>query len=85
MVLTYQGISFAPLYSAACGGHTIEVDEKGYRYQAVACAYCQRHSNEPIRGHQTGLCQVGASGMAGSGASFREILQHYYPGTVIVR
>lgn len=31
-------------------------------------------------GHGVGLCQVGASGMARAGASFEEILTHYYTG-----
>lgn len=32
-------------------------------------------------GHGVGLCQLGAVGMAAAGASFREILVHYYPNT----
>ena len=32
-------------------------------------------------GHGVGLCQVGAYGMALRGASYREILRHYYVGT----
>jgi stage II sporulation protein D len=31
-------------------------------------------------GHGVGMCQVGAAGLAETGASFIEILQHYYPG-----
>ena len=31
-------------------------------------------------GHGVGLCQVGAFGMAQSGATFEQILQHYYHG-----
>jgi len=31
-------------------------------------------------GHGVGLCQVGAYGMAQAGASFEEILKHYYSG-----
>ncbi|HEX4823109.1 MAG TPA: SpoIID/LytB domain-containing protein [Candidatus Polarisedimenticolaceae bacterium] len=34
-------------------------------------------------GHGVGLCQVGAYGMALRGASYREILEHYYPGIAI--
>ena len=34
-------------------------------------------------GHGLGLCQAGAYGMAASGAGYREILAHYYPGTEI--
>jgi len=32
-------------------------------------------------GHGVGMCQSGAIGMAEAGASAREILAHYYPGT----
>jgi len=31
-------------------------------------------------GHGVGLCQLGASGMARAGASYEEILRHYYTG-----
>lgn len=34
-------------------------------------------------GHGMGLCQRGAEGMAEAGASFREILAHYFPKTEI--
>ncbi len=32
-------------------------------------------------GHGLGLCQIGAAGMARAGRGFRDILEHYYPGT----
>jgi stage II sporulation protein D (peptidoglycan lytic transglycosylase) len=34
-------------------------------------------------GHGVGLCQLGASGMARSGATFQEILKHYYTGVSV--
>jgi stage II sporulation protein D len=36
------------------------------------------------RGHGIGLCQSGSSAMAKAGASFREILDHYYPNTTLI-
>lgn len=36
-------------------------------------------------GHRVGLCQWGASGLGKSGATCLEILQHYYPGSKVVR
>jgi stage II sporulation protein D len=36
-------------------------------------------------GHGVGMCQVGAYGMALRGASYREILGHYYSGTAITK
>jgi hypothetical protein len=36
------------------------------------------------QGHGTGLCQSGAKSMAQQGATYRQILSHYYPNTMIV-
>ncbi len=36
-------------------------------------------------GHGLGLCQAGAYGMAAAGATYREILAHYYAGATIGR
>ncbi len=34
-------------------------------------------------GHGVGLCQIGAAVMGAKGYSYREILEHYFPGTVL--
>jgi SpoIID/LytB domain protein len=34
-------------------------------------------------GHGVGLCQTGSVGMAEAGRSYKQILQHYYPGSVL--
>ena len=34
-------------------------------------------------GHGVGLCQVGAFGMAKTGAGFEQILKHYYSGIAL--
>lgn len=34
-------------------------------------------------GHGVGLCQIGAAVMADKGYTYTEILQHYYPGTIL--
>lgn len=36
-------------------------------------------------GHRVGMSQYGADAMAVAGCSFREILAHYYPGTVLAK
>lgn len=36
-------------------------------------------------GHGVGLCQIGAAVMGASGYSYREILEHYFPGAALVR
>jgi peptidoglycan hydrolase-like amidase len=83
LVLAYLGRPFAAMYSAACGGQTrsLEAAEPDYTYRSVPCDFCRRNSPGLVQGHQLGLCQKGAAGMAASGAGFREILEHYYPGT----
>jgi stage II sporulation protein D len=35
-------------------------------------------------GHGIGLCETGAKSMAKDGATFREILNHYYPNTTVL-
>jgi SpoIID/LytB domain protein len=32
-------------------------------------------------GHGVGLCQIGAAVMASEGYTYRQILEHYYPGS----
>ncbi len=34
-------------------------------------------------GHGVGLCQIGAAVMAAEGYAYKEILEHYYPGTTL--
>ena len=34
-------------------------------------------------GHGVGLCQIGAANMARHGHGYAEILQHYYPGSIL--
>ena len=36
-------------------------------------------------GHGAGLCQWGAKILAERGASYREILSHYYPGSELLQ
>jgi peptidoglycan hydrolase-like amidase len=88
MLLEYAGKPLPAQYSAVCGGRTRSLEGEGepiagYPYFSVPCDYCRRHSPGVVQGHQLGLCQSGAAGMAASGATFRAILNHYYPGTVV--
>jgi stage II sporulation protein D len=36
-------------------------------------------------GHGLGMCQTGAYGMALEGATYQQILEHYYPGMTLQR
>jgi len=91
LVLAFRGAPIPAFYSASCGGRTRTLADAGlrgaggYPYFSVECAYCVRqHAAGDRNGHGVGLCQEGAAGMAAEhGASFAEILQHYYPGTTL--
>jgi stage II sporulation SpoD-like protein len=91
LVLTFRGAPIEAFYSASCGGRTRTLadaglqDAGGYPYFSVDCAFCvRRHASGDRNGHGVGLCQEGAAGMAAErGASFADILQHYYPGTTL--
>jgi peptidoglycan hydrolase-like amidase len=86
LVLAYLGKPFPAMYSASCGGQTrsLESEGPGYPYRSVSCDFCRRNNPGSVQGHQLGLCQKGAAGMAASGIGFREILEHYYPGTFLL-
>ena len=91
MVLGYRGATVATMFSASCGGRTRALANPApgeYPYFAVDCVYCRRGPRVRCSycdprgegaGHGYGLCQTGAKGMADAGASFREILRHYFP------
>lgn len=138
LVLAYEDLPFAAMYSSSCGGRTHSLEELGlpvraYPYFAVVCEYCRRHPQKWVSeiaqpdasrlaatessrlqlarklgwktvpsnsyssrregdsvllqgvgvGHGIGLCQRGAADMARHGASFQEILAHYYPNTTL--
>jgi peptidoglycan hydrolase-like amidase len=95
LVLAYRGAPIAALFSASCGGRTRALENPSadeYPYFAVDCVYCRRgprvhcsycDPHAEGAGHGFGLCQTGAKGMAATGATFREILQHYFPNTEV--
>jgi Stage II sporulation protein len=87
LVLAFRGAAVPAFYSADCGGRTLTLAEAGlqaedgYPYFSVACVH--RHPAGKRRGHGIGLCQEGAASLARGGASFAEILRHYYPATTL--
>jgi len=83
LALTYHGRVFIALYSANCGGHTRTAADagwqiEGYPYFAVECP-----AAGDVSGHRVGMCQVGAAEIARGKKSFRDILNHYYPATLV--
>ncbi|MBV9082450.1 MAG: hypothetical protein JOZ62_07245 [Acidobacteriaceae bacterium] len=83
-VLSQDGRPLIPLYSAACGGTTDAVIDRGQRYTSVNCEICRRNRTAR-RGHGWGLCQEGAVGLARLGWSWQAILHKYFPDATIER
>ena len=79
LVLQYEGRTMAALYSADCGGETRALESDGYPYFAVACPA----RTGAASGHRLGLCQTGSAAMAREGASFLDILRHYFPAAAV--
>ena len=59
----------------------------GLRSTAFTVAATQEKIAVTTRGygHRVGMSQYGADAMAASGCTYREILAHYYPGTVLTK
>jgi stage II sporulation protein D len=140
LVLAYDSLPFAAMYTRGCSGRThtpaeVHLPPSNYPYYSVECPHCRAHPfrwttrisgaadshlrslDEPARlnvvrrlgwtsvpsndftetkdgdssilsgvgqGHGIGLCQSGAKAMAQDGATFQQILAHYYPNTSLV-
>jgi peptidoglycan hydrolase-like amidase len=87
LVLAFRGAPISAFYSASCGGRTRTLADAGleaadgYPFFSVECL--GRHAAGARNGHGIGLCQQGAALAAQRGASFADILRHYYPGTTL--
>ena len=88
LVLAFRGAPVSAFYSASCGGRTRTLADAGleaadgYPFFSVECV--RRNAAGDRKGHGIGLCQEGAASLAAEhGASFPDILQHYYPGTTL--
>jgi hypothetical protein len=73
------------LYFACCDGNTKNSEDvwrNAFSYlRAVPCTL----KNQEQYGHGVGMCQRGAMQMARQGASYTDILRHYYTGISIER
>jgi hypothetical protein len=84
MVATYGGSIIRAYYFGHCDGHTRNSEDVWIQ----ALPYCRSVVCEcgftSMWGHGVGMCQEGAIAMARRGASFGDILRHYYSGVSIV-
>jgi len=85
LIATYKGEVIEAVYTARCSGRTKNSEDVWQETKPyLRSVECILKSGEP-KGHQVGLCQNGAEAMAQAGASFREILCHYYTNIDIQR
>lgn len=93
-ILTYQGNIAIPAYCSDTGGVSKDACKVwGGKYCRKEFAYLRggvedpegtSHNQAKIKAsHQVGMSNAGARKMAELGASYREILEHYFPGTEI--
>ena len=69
--IEYTGVKVRNLLNLRSADFTFTKNEIGIVFQTKGY------------GHGVGMSQYGANGMAKNGYNYEQILNHYYPGTVI--
>jgi peptidoglycan hydrolase-like amidase len=86
-VLRYQGALFKPAYFSSDDGRTRAPSEAGWKNFPAAEIFMSKPdpwcSGMTLRGHGVGMSGCGAEGQAQEGKTGEQILQYYYPGSVI--
>lgn len=84
LVLTYKNVlcNTAP-FSASNGGHIKSSKEVWGGDRAWLVSKADPYTTEARNGHCVGMSQAGAKRMAKTGYNYLDILQFYYPGTVV--
>ncbi|MFQ5578128.1 MAG: SpoIID/LytB domain-containing protein, partial [Anaerolineae bacterium] len=91
LVLNNTHHPIPPVFSANCGGHTVnseEVFKKKDGSPAPPTPYLRGvpcPAPGPKNGHGVGLCQHGANRFGQMGLTFDQILAHYYTGATLGR
>jgi len=84
MVALYDGKLIDAFFFEHCDGHTRNSEDmlmptvEYLRGVACSCGFLT------LKGHGVGMCKRGAIVMARRGASFQQILRHYYRGVVVI-
>ena len=71
--LRLRGTEIRKLFGLRSTAFTLTLEDEGFCFTVTGS------------GHGVGMSQYGAEVMARNGADYREILAHYYPGTLLVR
>ncbi len=79
IIVTLNGKPCNTHYSASNGGYVRKSSNKW-----EPGGYVDPWDNGKLSGHGSGMSQTGAENMAKAGKTYQEILQFYYPGTVLM-
>jgi hypothetical protein len=86
-VLTVNGQLIKPPYFSSDDGRTRDPSEAGWNDYPFASVFARKPDpwceGMPLRGHGVGMSGCGAKGQANEGKTAEQILQYYYPGTVV--
>lgn len=82
-VLTYRGELIDAVYSSSNAGYTVSAKERWGNEIPYLIRKKDPYDTHGGGGHGVGLSQWGAKGAAEKGLAYKEILQFYYPGTVL--
>jgi hypothetical protein len=81
---TYGGAIISAFYHGHCDGHTRNSED----VWSAALPYCRSVACScgytTLWGHGVGMCQEGARAMANAGATYDQIIKHYYTGVSLL-
>ncbi len=81
---TYTGSIIYAFFHGHCDGHTRNSED----VWSAALPYCRSVpcscGSTSLYGHGVGMCQVGARAMANAGATYSDIIRHYYTGVSLL-
>ncbi|MHB1319134.1 MAG: SpoIID/LytB domain-containing protein, partial [Anaerolineae bacterium] len=81
---TYNGSIIYAFFHSHCDGHTRSSQEVwGGSVPYLVSVPCSCGYTERL-GHGVGMCQYGASAMANAGATYEQIIKHYYTGVSLL-
>lgn len=81
---THGGRIIQAFYHSRCGGHTRNSEDVWGGFLPYARGVPSICGTTSRLGHGVGMCQHGARAMALAGATFQQILMHYYTGIALL-
>jgi peptidoglycan hydrolase-like amidase len=80
IVAVYEGSIISAYFFSHCDGHTRNSEDVWVQMLPYCRSVPCECGHESLSGHGVGMCQHGAKAMAERGASYEDIIKHYYTG-----